>query len=278
MKKILLSLSALLLSGTLSFSDDIPKLESVENKQHNSMAELTKELSNPVANLMQFPLEYNTYDDMGPFDSGSKSSITFKPVIPFKLNEDWLVVSRTIATGVLSQEDMYPGYGNKHGLGDTLQQTFFSPTKTTENGYVWGVGPVVLLPTATDEALGGDKYAAGPTGVILKQSNGFTRGLLAYHLWDVAGSGNTGVDYTFVQPFFSLSNKKGGSITLTAESGYDWKTDDYEIPIILQFKQIIPVNGHLFQLGVGPKYYAKSFDNGADGWGIRGGITWLLPK
>lgn len=39
------------------------------------------------------------------------------------------------------------------------------PTK----GIIWGVGPVILLPTGTDELLSSEKWGAGPTGVALTQ-------------------------------------------------------------------------------------------------------------
>lgn len=45
----------------------------------------------------------------------------------------------------------------------------------------------MLLPTATDDLLGSEKWALGPTGVILMQKGGWTYGILANHIRDVAG-------------------------------------------------------------------------------------------
>ncbi len=268
MKKLLLTIMSLLIISTNTLSEE----------EEEDTGDLANTLNNPVANLLQLPLEFNTYKDMGPSNDGTQSVLNFKPVIPINLNEDWLVVSRTITGLVTEQEGMYSGYGSKHGLTDTLQQTFFVPQKPTENGYIWGLGPAVLLPTATDEYLGGDRYAAGINGVILKQSNGWTRGALSYHIWDISGSGPNDVNLTFLQPFIAYSNKTGGTIAINTESSYNWDQDDYEIPIHLLFKQVFPIKGHLFQFIVGPRYYAASYDDGADGWGFRGGITWLLPE
>lgn len=40
------------------------------------------------------------------------------------------------------------------GLGDITQSLFFSPKAPTSGGLIWGVGPALLLPTATDDLLG----------------------------------------------------------------------------------------------------------------------------
>jgi hypothetical protein len=49
-----------------------------------------------------------------------------------------------------------PG-SNEFGLGDFTPTFFFSPKKPTAGGLVWGIGPVFLLPTATDDLLGTEK-------------------------------------------------------------------------------------------------------------------------
>ena len=48
--------------------------------------------------------------------------------------------------------------------------TYFSP-KRTFNGFTLGVGPIFLLPTATDELLGAGKWGVGPTGVVVWQGS-----------------------------------------------------------------------------------------------------------
>ena len=61
------------------------------------------------------------------------------------------------------------------GSGDVVQSIFFSPKAPTASGWIWGAGPVLLLPTGSDDLLTADKWGAGPTAVVLKQSNGWTR-------------------------------------------------------------------------------------------------------
>ena len=106
-------------------------------------------------------------------------------MIPFELNADWNLISRTILP-VISQSDTFPGAGSQSGTGDIVQSLFFSPVKPVD-GWILGAGPVFLLPTGSDDLLTTDKWGAGPTGVALKQQGPWTYGALANHLWSFAG-------------------------------------------------------------------------------------------
>ena len=89
-----------------------------------------------------------------------------------------------------------------------MQSVFFSPKSPTAGGWIWGAGPVFLLPTATQDVLGTDKWGLGPTGVVLKQSGPWTVGLLAGHVWSVAGNDSRAdVSATTLQPFGNYSNR-----------------------------------------------------------------------
>ena len=69
-------------------------------------------------------------------------------------------------------------------------------------------GPVLLWPSGTDDLLGSEKWGAGPTGLLLKQTGGWTYGLLFNHIWSYAGDGHRAyVSNTFLQPFISYTTK-----------------------------------------------------------------------
>jgi hypothetical protein len=79
---------------------------------------------------------------------------------------------------------------------------FLSPRKLTSGGLIWGVGPVLLLPTATDSLLGAKKWGAGPAAVALIMRVPWTVGMLANHIWSYAGdSDRPDISNTFLQPF-----------------------------------------------------------------------------
>jgi hypothetical protein len=136
----------------------------------NDETELAKKLQNPVAALISVPFHGNFEWGIGHRSRGFKYTLDFQPVIPIKLTDDWNVISRTIVP-IIQQDDVVPGT-TQGGLGDTTQSLFFSPSRPGPLGLIWGVGPVALLPTSTEDFLGAQKFGLGPTGVVLRQDGG----------------------------------------------------------------------------------------------------------
>jgi hypothetical protein len=238
-------------------------------------ADLAKKLANPIASLISVPFQFNHDSGYGP-DDGARVTVNVQPVIPISLSEDWTLISRTILP-VIGQDDDAPG-GDQFGLGETVQSLFFSPAETA-SGVIWGVGPVLLLPTATDDALGGDKWGAGPTGVALIQSGPWTFGALANHIWSFAGDDERGdVDATFLQPFLNYTTPAAVTYFLNAEATYDWSGDDVAIPINAGVNKLISVGDRKIQLGAGLRYWAAEADDGPEGLGGRVNVVFLFPR
>lgn len=238
---------------------------------------LAKKLANPVAALISVPFQFNYDENIGPEEKGSTWRLNIQPVIPFSLTENWNLVSRTILP-VLWQNDIAPGIDDESGLGDTTQSLFLSPKQHTSGGFTWGVGPVFLLPTASDDLLGGEKWGAGPTGVALIQRGPWTVGILANHIWSLAGDDDRqDVSSTLLQPFLSYVTKTKTTFTLNTESTYDWEAEEWSVPIHAAVSQLLKMGKLPVQLGAGVRYWADSTDDGPEGWGARVVVTFLLP-
>jgi hypothetical protein len=246
--------------------------------QDDQAAELAKKLSNPVAALISVPVQYNYDEYGGPNDGAVAQRLILQPVVPFSLNSEWNLITRTIVP-YSDQKDFPIPALNQSGLGDTTASQFFSPKSPTAGGWIWGVGPVELLPTASDDALGTGKWGLGLTFVALKQSGPWTVGYLGSHIWSVAGDDNRNdVDVTAVQPFFSYTTKTHTTVGAFTEATYDWKTRQWTVPLIVQAGQLMKVGSQILQLAVAAKYWADGPAGGPEGWGLRLQATFLFPK
>ncbi len=272
--------------------------------------DLAKKVANPISDLISFPIQSNFNFGGGidlppsriprpllrllpgpgarlaarlltlPFrtqdrDQAFQYKLNVQPVIPISLNKDWNVISRTIVP-IIVQDDVI-GNTSQGGLGDITQSLFFSP-KSGEP-FLWGVGPVFLLPTSTDHNyLGAYRWGMGPTGVILKQSHGFTFGALANHIWSFARDDNRKeVNATFLQPFLTYTTKTATSFGIASESTYDWVGDQWTIPLIPSVSQIIKIGRLPVSLQLAGQYWVEKPDSGSD-WGMRFQIQFLFPK
>jgi hypothetical protein len=278
----MLAAALLLLSPALTAQEQTaetvaPALAEEPVNSEAAAAELAKKLANPISSLISVPIQFNYDENIGPRDKGSISKVTVQPVIPMPLNDDWNVISRTIVP-FLWQNDLAPTVDDEAGLGDITQSFFFSPKEPTSGGLVWGVGPVLLFPTATDDQLGGEKWGAGPTAVGLVQRGPWTAGLLANHIWSFAGEDDRDdVNATFVQPFLSYITKTKTTFGLASESTYNWETDEWSVPINATVSQLLKLGSMPVQISGGVRYWAESPENGPEDWGFRLQMTLLFP-
>ncbi len=236
---------------------------------------LAKQLSNPVASLISVPLQLNW--DTGYANGGERWQLNVQPVAPFGISEDWTVISRTILP-VIYQAD-FGGDGSDFGIGDTTQSFFFSPKEPTAGGWIWGAGPALLLPTASENVLGTEQWAIGPTAVVLKQTaDGWTYGALTNYLVSVAGDDDRDdVDSLFLQPFLAKAIGGGQTVTVNFESTYDFEHEQWNVPLNLLYSKVAKLGGQAVSFAGGARYYMESPQGGPD-WGLRFVVTLLFPR
>lgn len=235
--------------------------------------ELAKQTQNPVASLISVPLQGNWDFGLGDRDAAG-TLLNVQPVMPFGISKSTNVILRVIMP-IVSQPSANGVRVN--GLSDIVTTAFFSPAKSGR--LIWGAGPVMLLPAATDGALGSEKFGLGPSAVVLTQPANWTLGLLFNHIWSVSGASDRGdVNTTYLQPFANYNLGSGLSVGVSIEATGNWEADEeWTAPMLFNVTKVTllgkrPVS---FAAAAGPTI--ASPDAGAS-WRFRLSATFLFPR
>jgi len=237
--------------------------------------DLAKKLSNPVSDLVSVPFQFNWEQNVGPNEQ-TRFILNIQPVMPFTLNKDWNLITRVIMP-LVSQPPLSEGGTPVFGISDITTSFFLSPSG---GGLTWGVGPVITLPSTTIPTLGTEKWSAGPTVVVLKQTGKLTYGALWNQVWSFSGNTERAdVNQMFFQPFFAYQATRTLTVTLQSESTANWDVDQgrWTVPINVIFSK-------LSSFGVFPASYQVGFGGFAvhpdvgPSWKIRAAVVILLPR
>lgn len=248
----------------------------VASAQEGGGSDLARKTQNPVSDLISLPFQNNTNFGIGP-DDKTQNILNIQPVWPFPLNDEWNLITRTIFP-VISQPGLAPGQGRTFGLGDTTFTAFLSPVDSGK--LTWGAGPVFLLPTATDGVLGSDKWALGPSAVLLTMRGPWVVGSLLSNVWSVAGSGDDDVNLFTWQYFINYNLPKGLYLTSAPILTANWEADSgnrWTIPIGGGIGKIFRIGKQPLNGQVSAYYNVEKPDFGPD-WQLRLQLQFLFPK
>jgi len=238
-------------------------------------ADLAKKLANPISDLVSVPMQFNWEQNVGPNEQ-TRFILNVQPVMPFALNKDWNLIARVILP-LVSQPALFEGGSPAFGVSDIFTSFFFSPSS---GGLTWGVGPAISLPSTTIPTLGTEKWSAGPTAVVLKQTGNWTYGALFNQVWSFSGNPDRAdVNQMFLQPFLALQATKTLTVTLQSETAANWEVTEgrWTVPInvLLSKLSTFGVFPASYQVGVGG--FPVHPDVGPS-WKVRGAIVILLPN
>ncbi len=252
-------------------------IASVQPTRAQESSNIAKQAQNPIARLISVPFE-NDFNPQTGIDKEDSYVLEMKPVVPFTLSKDWNLITRTIVP-VIQVPDLAPGVNGTTGLGDVSLSLFLSPAKA--GPIIWGAGPIVSFPTATQDILGTKKLSVGPTVVALRSQGHWLYGTLVYNLFSVAGpSARQDVNQMLMQPFVNYNLRHGWYLTSSPIITADWEKQRAE-------RWVVPVGGgvgkivHFEKLPV--NIYTQFFRNaeypdGTTHWSARFQMQFLFPK
>jgi len=254
----------------------LSRMALAQEKPAVSAEELAKKLSNPVAALISIPFQDNMDMGIGTYN-GSKNTLNFQPVVPISLSTKLNLITRYIIP-IVSQRNITGQGASQNGLSDAVVSAWFSPAEP-KNGLVWGVGPVFLVPIATNDMLGTKKFGIGPTALVLKQSHGWTVGGLVNQIWSVAGDANrSDVNQMFIQPFFSYNWKSGAGVSVNTEITRNWTAANTAAFIIPALTAVTKMGTQIVSFAVGPRIQVAAPTGAKADLGVRASVTLVFPK
>lgn len=261
----------------LAVSTAVLALVAVSAAQPASEEDLAKETQNPVSDLISVPFESNFNFGVGPNDD-LQYILYVQPVVPFRLSKDWNLITRTIIP-LIDQPELGPGVGDVFGLGDIQLSQFLSPAKS--GALIWGIGPIVQFPTATDDALGSDKWSAGPTAAALTIRGPWVAGALVNHLWSFAGDDDRAdVNQTLIQPIVNYNLPGGWFLSSVPYITANWEKDGddrWTVPIGIGVGKVHRFGTQPVSLQLTPYYNVVRPDDAAE-WTLQFRINLLFPK
>jgi hypothetical protein len=236
-------------------------------------AELARAVQNPVANLISVPFQNNTNFDFGPREK-TQNVLNIQPVIPFSLSEEWNLITRTIVP-IISQPGFVPGQDRENGLGNILFTGFLSPKNS--GAWIWGAGPAIQLPTSTDDQLGADEWAAGPSFVVLTMPGPWVIGSLFSNVWDVTGDDD--INFFTWQYFVNYNFDGGWYLTSSPIITANWEADDeWTIPVGGGFGRVFRMGRQPVNAQVQAFYNVEKPDDLGPEWSIRFQLQLMFPK
>lgn len=171
---------------------------------------------------------------------------------------------------VATAPDFPTGY--ETGLGDlTLMDLFVFPGKEVS----FAAGPILVLPTATDDLLGAGKWQAGAAGVVIApQKWGLLGGLVTYQASFAGDDDRKDVSLATVQPIVNFNLKDGFYLRSSAIWNFDLESGNYSVPVGFGIGKVVEVSEKVtMNAFIEPQYTVFSHGAGQPEWQIFAGVN-----
>jgi len=264
-------------AGQLAADTIFPRSEG--EKQDESMTEVNKQLTNPLSNEWSLTLKQSNYLLDNPHSW--KSELQFEPVLPVALTRDWSLVTRPVFKFFDSKPYINTDGNSERtaGLGDSTLTTLLSPN--TSN-WLLGLGPTLVLPTASTQQTGDGKWQAGPAAVFGYLSKSWLLAVYPQQWWSFAGqSDRSATSKLQLQYFAHYFVGDGWSVGMSPNILVNWEASSGQkltFPVGLGLSKVVNICGVSVKFEIQGQYMAIRPDNSGQEWNIELEITPRLPK
>jgi hypothetical protein len=243
-------------------------------RAQDKAAELSKEVANPLADIISIPFQNNLNGNYGPFNR-NLNVLNIQPVYPFLEGK---LITRTIIPIVRIPDFTQEQGVSSSGLADIVLTAFYS---IEGKGPMMGIGPVLEIPTGGAER-GSQKWSAGPSFLILVDPGDWTLGALINNTWSFAGNDSREkVNHMLINLFIVKQLGDGWYVNSAPIITADWTAPDGD-------KWIVPLGaggGKLMYLGgklpvnlQTQMYYNVVRPDFGPAWQWRFQLQIILPK
>ena len=271
-----------------SGTDNQPVRVTADESKAEEEGSLAQAAQNPIASLISLPIQWNSTPntqwapnllDPSAKHNQTQNVVNVQPVVPFKVSDDLTLVTRTIVP-FISQP--WAGGASIQTLGDINPSVFFVPT--LKGNFTVGIGPTLVIPSATDSRIGSQRWSAGPTAVLVYTKGQIVAGGLVNNIWSFAGEGKSDVNKMLIQPFLNYNLPKGWYLTSSPIITANWNNADdkgWTVPVGAGFGRVFvlgtqPVNASLsaYYNVVKPEIAGETLFGD---WTFRAQVQFLFP-
>jgi hypothetical protein len=245
-----------------------------------SDTELSKEAENPVTRIITLPLRYEAEFNDGPYKATKDTFEIDQAVLPFILNADWALITRTKFPAVI-QPPKKLGEEWASGLSNGYTTFFLSPEHGTT--FFWGAGPVLYYPSATNKALGVNKWGSGPSLAFLRKDAGpWVWGVVVNNIWSFGGPPHSSdrTNSFLLNPVVSYHFDNGWSVGSSPNITANWLSKNgqqWTVPIGGGIEKTFRLGAQRMKLSVDAYYNVIRPAAGNDTALVQVTLTLLFP-
>lgn len=238
---------------------------------------LAEQATDFTAPLLQLQLE-DAYHHTVYNASSSANTFLIRPVVPLRRTKTFPFKQLIRASAFVETTPKIPHH--RTGIGDTQFLDLFI-TDFPCFGRL-GFGPVVVIPTATDQRkFGHGKWQLGPALAFMYLGiRHWQFGLLAQNPWACFGNSSLpNVVSLFVQPLISLHFAHNWYFISDAQMTFQWRPHSIEIPLNIGIGKVANIKGQPINVYMKTEWVIyKEHARHAPQFTVRVGFDFLFPS